>query len=134
MTISRITLSSSFIPFDASYKNKIRSASSADCLEYSIPISSTFPTSSLSRIPAVSISVIATSQSRVSFKTSRVVPAISVTIARSTFSSVLNNEDFPTLGLPTIAILIPWRIMLEEFADDNILFILSSAFSNSEII
>ena len=129
-----MALSSSSIPLETSYKNITKSASSADCFEYSIPISSTLSTSSLSLIPAVSINVIATSQSRVSFKTSRVVPAISVTIARSTFSNVLNNDDFPTFGLPTIAIFIPWRIMLEEFAEARIEFILSSAFSNSEIM
>ena len=61
-------------------------------------------------------------KSKVSFKTSRVVPAISVTIALSRLSKVLNNEDFPTLGRPTIATDIPCLKILEVFAVDKIEF------------
>ncbi len=39
---------------------------------------------------------------------SRVVPAISDTIARSSPSSALTSEDFPTFGRPTIARAISW--------------------------
>ena len=47
-----------------------------------------------------------------SSKTSRVVPAISVTIARSSPTKTFNNEDFPAFGLPTITVLIPSFIIL----------------------
>ena len=43
---------------------------------------------------------------------SRVVPAISVTIAFSSPIKAFNNEDLPTLGFPTIAVLIPSLIMI----------------------
>ena len=39
--------------------------------------------------------------------TSRVVPAISETIARSSFSSLFSSVDFPTFGAPTIATATP---------------------------
>ena len=41
---------------------------------------------------------------------SRVVPAISETMARSSFNKAFNKVDFPTLGSPTMAIGIPFLI------------------------
>ncbi|MNS85744.1 hypothetical protein D3C72_1196180 [compost metagenome] len=74
-----------------------------------IPILST--TSLVSRIPAVSINLnpippITNSSSMVS----RVVPAISETIARSSFNKAFSKVDFPTFGSPTIATGIPFLI------------------------
>ena len=66
-------------------------------------------TSFVSRIPAVSIKRkfipwIFSSSSIVS----RVVPAISETMARSSFSKAFKSVDFPTFGSPTIATGIPF--------------------------
>ena len=126
-------MSSSVKPTLASYKKITKSASSADCFENSIPISSTFPTSSQSLIPAVSIKVTATSKSNVSLITSLVVPAISVTIARFAFNNELNKEDLPTLGRPTIATLIPCRKIFDDLAQDKILSISAKDFSKLAI-
>ena len=58
------------------------------------------------RMPAVSMMMNSSSPStnRVSMA-SRVVPAISETITRSSLSIRLTSEDLPTLGRPTTAIL-----------------------------
>ena len=83
-----------------------RSASSSACLERWTPSASTV--SSVSRIPAVSIS-----RSRVeptmtdSSTVSRVVPGMSVTMARSKPASALSRLDFPTFGRPTMAAATP---------------------------
>ena len=47
-----------------------------------------------------------------SSNTSRVVPAISVTIALFSCNRLINNELFPTLGRPIIAVFIPSFIIL----------------------
>lgn len=75
-------------------------------IERSIPIDSTL--SSVFLIPAVSIilkgiPLISYSPSTISL----VVPAISVTIAFSLFKSKFKIDDFPVLGWPTNATLIP---------------------------
>ena len=67
-------------------------------------------TSPVSRRPAVSVSVIGKPFSVIfSCKTSRVVPAISVTIARSTPARALSKDDLPALGLPAITTCRPSR-------------------------
>lgn len=91
---------------DASKIAIIKSASFATSFDFIIPIFST--SSSASLIPAVStnfkgIPFTLTNSSIVSL----VVPSYSVTIALSSFSIAFNNEDFPALGLPIIAVLIP---------------------------
>jgi hypothetical protein len=43
---------------------------------------------------------------------SRVVPAISLTMARSSFNKAFKRVDFPTLGSPTMATGIPFFITL----------------------
>lgn len=65
------------------------------------------------RIPAVSSSRSSTpSSSTVSSTTSRVVPAISVTIERSRPQRRFIRVDFPTFGLPAMATEIPrWSIL-----------------------
>ena len=123
LTKSQITSSSGVIPFEASYKNNTKSASSKDCFEYSIPISSTLETDSSSLIPAVSIKVTGIPKSKVSLRTSLVVPAISVTIALSRFKRVLNSDDLPTFGRPTIATETPCRIIFDVEADFRIVSI-----------
>ena len=40
--------------------------------------------------------------------TSRVVPGISDTIARSSFNSVFSNVDFPAFGFPAITVGTPF--------------------------
>ena len=54
---------------------------------------------------------------RVSSIVSRVVPAISETIARSSFNNVFNKVDFPALGLPTIAVFTPFLIAFPNLKD-----------------
>lgn len=60
---------------------------------------------------------------------SLVVPGISVTIALDSLSKTFINEDFPTLGLPTMEMAIPSlsilpvsaesiRISISSFIDD----------------
>ena len=66
----------------------------------------------VSRAPAVSTSVTASPRCRrVSVTRSRVVPAVSVTIARSCPSSALKRLDFPTFGRPAITTVAPSRII-----------------------
>ena len=93
-----------------------------------IPMLST--TSCVSRIPAVSINrkpmpPITNSSSMVS----RVVPAISETMARSSFNKAFKSVDFPTFGSPTIATGIPFLITfptekesINRFKTNSILF------------
>ena len=81
-------------------------ASEIACKLRRIPICST--TSSVSRIPAVSIRFRVSPCKWICPSTiSRVVPAISVTIAFSSSSSAFKRLLFPTFGLPTIAVLMP---------------------------
>ena len=47
---------------------------------------------------------------------SRVVPATSVTIARSLSKSLFRRLDFPTLGFPTIKTLMPDLMILPVLA------------------
>ena len=69
--------------------------------------------SELSLIPAVSIKRRVTPRhSTLSSMLSRVVPAISVTIARSRPAKALSREDLPTLVSPTIAAVMPFLTML----------------------
>ena len=104
-----------------------RSDSSAIFLDLSIPICSTLSSEIL--IPAVSISFngipfILTNSSIVSL----VVPANSVTIARSSFKIRFSSDDFPTFGFPIIAVLIPsFRILplLKVFANSFNLILIS---------
>ena len=56
---------------------------------------------------------------------SLVVPAISVTIALFSLSNAFNKEDFPTLGLPTMAKLNPSLIILPASAPLSSTFISS---------
>ena len=64
--------------------------------------------SSDSLIPAVSLKYKVTPLIKIVPSTiSLVVPGIAVTIALSSFNKAFNKEDFPALGLPTIAILTP---------------------------
>jgi hypothetical protein len=60
---------------------------------------------------------------------SRVVPAILLTIARSSFSNAFSNVDFPALGLPIIATAVPflmafpyWKLSIRELSLYSILF------------
>ena len=63
----------------------------------------------VSRIPAVSINRNPTPPIEISSSmVSRVVPAISLTIALSSFKSAFNKVDFPTFGSPTMATGIPF--------------------------
>ncbi len=75
----------------------------------STPIASI--TSSVSRKPAVSIRRnLIPPNTHESSKLSRVVPAISETIARSSFNKAFSKVDFPALGLPTITVATPFLI------------------------
>mmetsp|Transcript_17138 Transcript_17138/g.47522 ORF Transcript_17138/g.47522 Transcript_17138/m.47522 type:complete len:275 (-) Transcript_17138:585-1409(-) len=84
------------------------SAFAAAARERSTPKRSTLST--LSRMPAVSSSVRGTPPTtKPASTTSRVVPAISVTIARSLELHALSRLDFPTFGRPTMATVMPER-------------------------
>jgi len=56
---------------------------------------------------------------RTSSIVSRVVPAISLTIALLSFNRVFNKVDFPAFGLPMIATLTPFLITLPKANDDS---------------
>ena len=64
---------------------------------------------------------------KVSSIVSRVVPAISDTIARSSFSKALSKVDLPALGFPTIATGIPFFKTFptenDWISDDNVVLI-----------
>ena len=69
--------------------------------------------STVSRSPAVSTNRIGIPRTfNNSSKTSRVVPGISETIARSVRKRAFNKLDFPTLGHPIIATRAPSRMIL----------------------
>ena len=95
-----------------SITNRQRSAILIFSIARSIPICSTSSETS-ARIPAVS-----RRRSDAPFIfiyssiVSRVVPGISVTIARSERESALRSEDLPTFGFPTITVCIPSRSIL----------------------
>ena len=85
----------------------IKSAFWISLLVRSIPIFS-ISSDVFSRNPAVSDKLTKyPSISRLTDTTSRVVPAISETIARFEPTMRLNIDDLPTFGLPTITVLIP---------------------------
>ncbi|CAG5925587.1 Uncharacterised protein [Streptococcus pneumoniae] len=95
--------------------SRTKSASLRAFFERSTPICSTM--SSVSRIPAVSINLRGTPlMLTYSSMTSRVVPAISVTIALSSRKRLLRRLDFPTLGRPMMAVEIPSRRILPRRA------------------
>src|SRR5690348_7473367 len=85
---------------------KTRSARASSARARRMPSLST--TSADSRKPAVSARVNSTPSSTIdSRSTSRVVPGISVTIARSLPASAFRRLDLPTLGSPTITARMP---------------------------
>ena len=94
--------SSSVVGWLWSHSTKISPASSMAFRERSTPSFSTG--SSVFRRPAVSMSRRGTPpSSHRSSTVSRVVPGMSVTMARSQPSIALSREDLPALGRPTIA-------------------------------
>ena len=97
--------------FDPSTTIRTTSATAAAWLERRTPSDSTMSmTSDVPRKPAVSTRVtFRPSRSIVSVTRSRVVPGMSVTMARDAPASALNKLDFPTFGRPTIAICKPSR-------------------------
>ena len=98
--------------------SKINSASASALRLRSTPIFST--TSSVSRIPAVSISFNGTPRTLTySSITSRVVPAMSVTMAFSSLNKWFNKLDLPTFGRPMIAVLKPSRKIFPCWAVAN---------------
>uniref|UniRef100_A0A7C9F693 Uncharacterized protein n=1 Tax=Opuntia streptacantha TaxID=393608 RepID=A0A7C9F693_OPUST len=100
--LSRRLLSSAVQPSTALAVMIITSAPSATASDLSTPILST--TSSVSRIPAVSSRVTGIPLTVIlASTTSRVVPAMSVTIALSLLLQAFRRLDLPTLGRPTIA-------------------------------
>ena len=115
---SNISLSS-FDNFSLLFSTTItKSDSSINDKDFSTPIFSTL--SSVFLIPAVSI-IFRIIPSKLIFPStiSLVVPAISVTIALSSFNNLFNIEDFPTFGLPNITVFIPSFIGITLF-DSNI--------------
>ena len=81
------------------------------CLLRSMPMFSN--SSSVSRSPAVSISrKRIPSITTVSSMVSRVVPCMSLTIARCSPNSAFSSVDLPTFGAPMMATGIPFRIAL----------------------
>ncbi|CIV70182.1 Uncharacterised protein [Streptococcus pneumoniae] len=113
--ISRSCLSCAVSGSLAFSTSRTKSASLRAFFERSTPICSTM--SSVSRIPAVSINLRGTPlMLTYSSMTSRVVPAISVTIALSSRKRLLRRLDFPTLGRPMIAVEIPSRRILPRRA------------------
>ena len=104
----RISSSSLSSGLEPSKRAKTKAASLTICRAFSTPIFST--TSSVARMPAVSIMRRGTPPTLAySSMESRVVPGISVTIARSSCNKALSKLDLPTLGLPTIAVMSPSR-------------------------
>ena len=92
--------------------------------------------SSVVRIPAVSTNLKATPSMFISSSmVSRVVPAMSDTIALSSFRSAFRRVDLPTFGSPTIATGIPFLITFPRANESIRRFktseILSINFSNS---
>ena len=98
-SLARIACSASPKPCAASTNNKARSARVMACHVRSIPICSTL--SSVSRKPAVSMICSGTpSKTMCSRTVSRVVPAMSVTMAISSPAKALSKLDLPTFGCP----------------------------------
>jgi hypothetical protein len=96
---ARISRSASVTPVRASTSSSTTSARSISCQLRSMPIFST--SSSVSRRPAVSMMCSGIpSIWMVERRASRVVPAIGVTMARSSPASRLSSEDLPTFGWP----------------------------------
>ena len=88
----------------------MRSAFSMDFFARSMPMRSIL--FSVSRMPAVSIRMSGTPPILMdSSMVSRVVPGMSVTMARSSCKSAFNRLDFPAFGRPTIAVRRPSRMM-----------------------
>ena len=109
----RISSSSSFSSSEESTTYKIKSASPASVRAFSTPIFSIL--SSVSRIPAVSMRRRPRSLRRTdSSSTSLVVPATSVTIARSCPERRLRREDLPAFGLPRMTVRMPSERILPE--------------------
>ena len=107
----------------------IISAFLALCFALSTPIFSTV--SQVCLIPAVSIKLIKIPfLSTLSSSVSRVVPAMSVTIALSFPKIAFKREDLPMLGIPIIATFMPFLTILPSLAVSNNIdicfFILSS--------
>ena len=98
---------SSFVSPDLlSHKYKMTSASSVRFLVSSTPCASI--TSSVSRSPAVSKSRTGSPPKSTQLSSqSRVVPSMSLTIARSSFKIALNKDDFPAFVLPQSTIRAP---------------------------
>ena len=117
--------SSSFVRLSLLFNTTItKSASSIIDRLFSTPNFSTI--SSVERIPAVSIIFNKIPSKYISPSTmSRVVPAISVTIAFSCSSNLFKMLLFPTLGRPIITVFIPSLIKV-EFLDSLITFFKSS--------
>ena len=70
---------------------------------------------------------------RASSMVSRVVPGISVTIARVSLRSAFISEDLPTLGLPIIAMLSPSLSIRPVSAVDSMESIFALTASSPEI-
>ena len=103
---ARISRSSLSRGTDPSIMTSRRSASAAAFRAFSTPICST--RSVLSRIPAVSVRFRLSPAMRMcSVSVSLVVPAISVTMARSSPARRFRREDFPAFGFPRITVEIP---------------------------
>ena len=87
--------------------SKISSAASMALRDRSTPSCST--ASAVSRRPAVSTSRRRTPPQRTDSSTvSRVVPGMSVTMARSYPARAFRREDLPALGRPTMAVRTPF--------------------------
>ena len=105
---SMASRSSSVRGWEPSQTNSTRSARWAVSLDRSTPRASTVST--VSRMPAVSMSRSRKDPTWTDSSTiSRVVPGMSVTMARSKPASRFRRLDFPTLGLPTMAAAMPCR-------------------------
>ena len=113
---ARMSRVAAFSPSAGSTSTSATSASSAARRLRPMPICST--TSSVSRKPAVSTMCTGTPSSAICSRTvSRVVPAMSVTIATSSPASALSRLDLPTLGAPTSTTVMPSRSRLPCRAD-----------------
>ncbi|MNL13843.1 hypothetical protein D3C87_1347630 [compost metagenome] len=100
---SRISRSSGPSPARTSSTTRRTSASASASFERAMPRRST-TSAPCSRMPAVSSTRKGTPlMARPASSTSRVVPATSVTMARSACSSAFSRLDLPTLGRPTMA-------------------------------
>ena len=127
---SNISRSFSLRPSFKSTTYRMRSAFSASFLALSTPIFSI--TSPVSLMPAVSMMFSTTSpNTTVSFNTSLVVPAISVTMALSSSSKALRREDLPAFGSPNMQVFMPSLISLPSSVVSTSFFSFFSISSNS---